>query len=273
VAAKTSLLNPVQTRLAGLNDQLCYFLFATEEIDHRLSDFSSALNDCYTSDLFAKNSNAKRINVTLQKLPDFKNNNEKLTFGSYFSTSYEVVVGYIFNLLDLLSDISPNTFVKSISTRNSPEQNLVNSLFSSQFQPIPNELIDTLTYMRLRRNHLTHLNTDIRPNFVNLIQQQGATLNTYWGTSIQELDFSSRDIYNFTVNETIELLKVLRLTLEKIDTCVAASINTNDIIKFILKNFFPNNPNNKQVRARKVRQFAEINFGLQEQISAIVSII
>lgn len=276
VAKKTPLLKPFKVRLADLNDQLCFFLFATEEINQRLSDFSSALNDCYTSDLFAKNTKAQKIHVTLQALPEFKKNNEKLTFGSYFSTSYEVVIGYIDNLLELLSNISPSTFTISSTVRQTPETILASSLNSSNYQPLPNELINTLSYMRLRRNHLTHLNDNMKPNFKNLIMQQGTNLNLFWGLSAQALDFSSLNINNFTENEAIELLKILRLTLEKIDSSVSSSVNTNDIIKHISSACFkPSNINTikKQERARKVKQIAELDFGLKENFSNILNII
>lgn len=274
VAVKTPLLAPFVSRLANLNDQFCYFLFASEEIDRRLSDFSEEIGHHFTSQVFANNSKSKRIYVTLDKLPDFKNNNEKFTFGAYFSTSYEIVTGYLESILNLLKSISGPTFV--ISKKDTPEESLQESLRLSNFQLPDIELIETLSYMRLRRNNFTHLHTKPNNPLSTLITNRGSSLNSYWGGSISKLDFTNTNLNDYTELETIDLLKVLRLIVEKLDECLAGSINANDIIAYLLSAIHVSDNGNRLVKeenASKLKQLARMDFGLQMKTKDIFNLL
>jgi hypothetical protein len=136
---KTILLKKYLKRLANLNDQLCYFQFNRNELNKKLDDFGVNAKKLYLPDVFAQNNMAPRINVTLEKLPDFQLENQTVTFGSYIKDS-----------IQLLKDFNPLTY--QCINNNELEEKYILSLINSSYIVIDREIIDTLKYIRLRRN-------------------------------------------------------------------------------------------------------------------------
>src|SRR5689334_22589779 len=105
-ANKTPLLPIINKKLAALNDQFCFYLFLEHEFKQQLSDFSPVVSRLFTSDVFAKNVYAPKIHVKIEKIPEFQERSRSFTFGSYFSTSYEIVSDYLdTSSLNLLQQI------------------------------------------------------------------------------------------------------------------------------------------------------------------------
>ncbi|MBZ9572374.1 hypothetical protein KJA15_03525 [Patescibacteria group bacterium] len=253
--------------LNSINDQLMFYLFSEEELKRKLRDFSDDVEDHFTTHVFAKNKYSLKIHVRLNELPKFLKDNRKLTFGSYFSTSYEVVKGYLIRSLVLLKDINSSTFIKT--TRDTPEMTFIETLRFSHCNLPDQELIGTLAYLRLRRNHFTHHNKTLAPIFKDLIENNGELLNAFWGSSDTciHLDFSKKDITNFSENETIELINCLRIITKEIDSCLASSLSMNGCLDYIAQEVFSNKPVRMNIfieekRTKKLQYFANQYFGL-----------
>jgi len=276
---KTILKNKYLKRLANLNDQLCYFQFNRNELNKKLDNFGVNAKKLYLPDVFAQNSMASRINVTLEKLPDFQLENQTVTFGSYISTSYEVTSNYLKDSIQLLEDFNPSTY--QLSYNNQLEEQYILTLTNSGYNIIDREIIDTLKYIRLRRNHFTHLADSILPNFTSLITTEGSTLNNYWSGTINSLDFTSTNILSFNEEETIDIIKLLKIIVERIDINLISNLSNEGIIKYLSKKEFENNPQRingdviKQ-RIKKILVLGKHEFGvtlLENEIEPIVKTI
>ena len=212
---KTPLIKKYINTLASLNDQLCFFQFNRNELIKRLTEFGSEEGDLFTPDLFQDNAMAPRINVKIKDLPTFQELNQKFTFGAYISTSYEVTSYYLKDSLDILSLFNPSSFVPK--NDNQIEEKYLLTLTASGCTLPPREIIDTIKYIRLRRNLFTHLAETISPQLNSLIVSEGANLNLYWTNALTDLDFQNTDVLNFEEGESIDLIKLLRIIVETLD--------------------------------------------------------
>lgn len=276
---KTVLLKKYVDSLAALNDQLCFFQFNRNELNKKLSDFGEKTGELFTPDVFANNSFAPRINVRIKELPNFQKLNEKFTFGSYLSTSYEVVSYFIKDSLQLLSEINTSTF--QVTDDRQLEKKFFLTLGSSGCTQPDIELITTLKYIRLRRNHFTHLAESISDQLKTLVNSLGSQLNSYWSNAISELDFSNQNVLTFSESETIDLLKILRIVTETLDNHLALNLNTIGTIEFLAKREYEPKPQriNEDIvkqRISKIKALGKRDFGASfsdQDIDPIVRII
>jgi hypothetical protein len=261
--------------LVSLNDQLCFFLFAERELERQLEDFSPAVGKLYTSDVFARNEFAPKIHVTIEKLPDFQNRNRTFTFGTYFSTSYEVASEYYDSALALIEACYPNKLQRVAKGINKKGQKATLSIENAYYETLkasgcvlPDlEVIHTLSYIRFRRNTFIHIGDELSEFFQDLITSRGVDLNKYWGSALRRIDFTSTAVFRFEKDETIELLKLLRIIIERLDDALVKSLNP----KWILKNFiaeeyrkkpFKLSPQSSKEFAKKIKKMVQIEFGL-----------
>ena len=273
---KTILVKKYLERLSNLNDQLCYFQFTRNELNNRINDFGENAKELYLPDIFAQNYMASRLNIKLGKLPEFQSQNQTFTFGAYISTSYEITSYYLKDSLKLLQEFNPSTYQPS--NNGQLEEKYISILINSGYLVVQREIINTLKYIRLRRNHFTHLSTDLKPIFSDLIKEKGDTLNIYWSNAINSLDFSSTDVSIFNEEETIEMIKLLRIIIERLDNNLSKNLSHEGIITYLSKLEYENNPQRingdviKQ-RIKKILILAKKEFGIileENEIELIV---
>ncbi|KIA83950.1 hypothetical protein [Kaistella jeonii] len=276
---KTPLIKKYIDTLASLNDQLCFFQFNRNELIKRLKEFGSEEGDLFTPDLFQDNIMAPRINVKIKDLPTFQELNQKFTFASYISTSYEVTSYYLRDSLNVLSLFNPSSFVSR--NDNQLEEKYLLTLTSSGCSLPPREIIDTIKYIRLRRNLFTHLSETISPQLNTLIVNQGADLNLYWTSALTDLDFQNTDVLNFEEGESIDLIKLLRIIVETLDFNLAQNLSAIGMITYLAKEQFELKPQkiNADIieqRIRKIKKIGKAVFGVNlvdKDIEPIVKII
>jgi hypothetical protein len=229
---KTPLQSKYLRALADLNDQLCYFLFARSELRARFDNFSVAdVGHLFMKTVFAKNIYAPKINIQIRQIPSFEADHERVTFGAHVSTSYETTSGYLAEALDLLKRTNSASFVLKKRPRNpTPEDTYWDTLSASSCATPDPELRLTLCYIRLRRNHFIHLAESLAPIFTKLVQNHGYALNRYWHATSRELNFASTDITNFGERESIDLLMLLRIVVQRLDQHLALQLAPQGVV-------------------------------------------
>lgn len=265
---KTYFLKNYIEKIDALNDQLWYYLFATDELNRQLNAFSDKAKENFTIDLFKTNSYSKRIHVKVSSLPKHQKENKNLTFGAYFATCYEISSKYLRTVFDTLQTFNSLTLY-NWDSRKEPEKNLI-SLLNKEGLIVPNENItDTFTYLRLRRNHFTHIIVTPNPKLSGFITATCPRLNTYWQTSgaISDLDFTKSLVRDFTQEETIELIKLVRICVNEIDKHVSTILNTNSVIEHIVKREYDGksvklNPYMLKQRIDKIVYIGKTDLGL-----------
>jgi hypothetical protein len=100
--------------------------------------------------------------------------------------------------------------------------------------------IDTMKYIRLRRNRLIHADGQPSPTLLILMNTEGQQLNEYWkstGVQLNIIDFSAIDIGQFEEREIIDSILILRELAKKIDQAVLSRLRKEDILAYILRDF------------------------------------
>ncbi|WP_259070337.1 hypothetical protein HDF24_14660 [Mucilaginibacter sp. X4EP1] len=232
---KTEYQAPYLKRIDALNDQLWYFLFTSEELNRKLSSFSNKAKEAYTTDLFHDNQFSQRLYVKAIDLQAHQDQNKLITFGAYLSTCYEITTNYIKDIFDKLKTINGLTYVWSDTE---PEKKLKSLYTTSGLVFTPEYLLKTLTYIRLRRNHFTHLILTPNSKLTGFISANGNALNAQWRTTgvVSSIDFTSTtNVAEFQQDEAIELIKLIRICIIAIDQFVGSTLDKNGFITSIVK--------------------------------------
>lgn len=266
---KMRLRKIFRKRLTDLNDQLCYFLLLERELNRNLEVLEPSSKANYTTEVFADNIYAKKLHVYLENLPDFQAKYRISTFGSYFSLSYEVVKEYYNEALTLLEKFGKRALVKRDRNKDEPPEEYYFRILKEFGYALPDEEIkQTLTYLRLRRNHFVHLGQTVDSDFRSHIGTQGAKLNHYWKDALKSLDFKSTAVAEFHEGEIIELIKIIRVLFEELDDGVINSLSSKKVLKHLIQEKIhlksteiSRNVADKYVR--KIRAAAQLEYGLR----------
>ena len=277
---KTPLQKEYINKLTNLNDQLCFYLFNQEELNQKLENFSDSANELYTTDLFNQNKYSSKIHVTFEKLPDFQDQNRTLNFGAYFSFSYEFLSSYIDDVISLIEHLNGVNLSNS-QKRKEPEKQL-KLIINACSNNLPDaELFDTIKYCRLRRNYFTHILETLNNKFQDLVTNKGVHLNNFWTSARQELDFTQTNVDEFKEIETIDLIKIIRIVLQEMDSFLASLLNKRSIAEYVTKELYEQSPtriNADVIRTRKskvkklAKQQFDINLTNQEMDDAVQTV-
>lgn len=261
---KTPIQKPYLEKLSNLNDQLCFYQFNREELKQKLSNFSETANPLFTTDLFKNNEYAKKIHVTFEKLPEFQELNETLNFGAYFSFSYEFLSSYIDDVIILIEKINGVSLTVN-EQKKEPEKRLKKAIEKCSLGTPSQELFDTISYFRLRRNYFTHILETLNSKFLDIVNVKGSGLNSYWSSARTELDFTQQNVDEFNENETIDLLKIIKIILKEVDEFVGGILNKIGIAEYVTAEIYLPKPTRVNVeiiakRKRKVSSVAKRQF-------------
>src|SRR5712691_5727790 len=138
--------------LTSLNDQYSFFLFLEHQFFEALRELRSMPGDRFTTEAFPENKHASKIHVRLRDLPSFRDGNRAASFGAYFMTSYEIAASFTHEAVALLWAANSTSFVHTPRWRDGPEQYYIRVLRASGYRLPDDQLIETLSYMRYRRN-------------------------------------------------------------------------------------------------------------------------
>lgn len=236
---RTFLLKNNIDKVASLNDQLWFYLFVNEEFNRDYKRFSNSAKALYTTDLFKDNQYSPRIDIAVSKIPQHQRSNQNVTCGIYFSTCYEILSQYVDNIFNTLKSFNSLSAYRRDS-RKGPEENLQLFLLAEGLPIIDQGIIDTVTYLRLRRNHYTHIIELPNGKLEAFRITTGPSLNAFWasrGTLSSTLDFANPIIRDFAEGETIELIKLIRISMQEIDAHIAALLNIDSVISHVLKSY------------------------------------
>ncbi len=250
---KTPIQKPYIEKLSNLNDQLCFYQFNREELKQKLSNFSNSANPLFTTDLFKNNEYAKKIHVTFEKLPEFQELNETLNFGAYFSFSYEFLSSYIDEVIILIEKINGVSLTAS-EQRKEPEKRLKKAIEKCLLGTPNQELFDTIAYCRLRRNYFTHILETLNTKFLEIVNVKGLGLNSYWSSARTELDFTQQNVEEFNENETIDLLKIIKIILKEVDGFIGEILNKVGVAEYVTSEIYlpkPTRINTEIIKKRK----------------------
>jgi hypothetical protein len=253
---RTPVLLKYESKLIEVNNQLCYFLFSNVEIEAHLAQMTEGATTEFTTDLFPGNKFSKNLHVKVNALPVFRERAFHTLMGICYIASVEYMLCYIDEIEKFRASVLP-TEHDSIKDEK-PEIQLGEKFKRWPGKPLEKALIKTITYLRLRRNNIVHLNEKMSPDYSNLVKNDSRFLNRYWKATkanIYDFDFSKTDFSTFTDNEALALISLTRICLKVIDKEILSTINNLDIAKYEIDCFLENKDLNRLVVARKTQKF------------------
>lgn len=274
--AKTPIRKLYIDKIDAINDQLWYHLFTAQELNRSIANFSDRAKELFTTDLFTGNSFSRRIHICVKDLPRFQRYNINLSFGSFYTTTYELSKGFIKDIFGTIKTFNA-LHAYNWNKRIEAERNL-SLLLNRSALPLPNHIyFGTLKYLRLRRNHFTHINPGITTEFQNFIINNGNALNVFWRNLnvTNHLDFTSLDIHSFTQEITVELITVIRLCVNNIDEHIAGLLLQNSIVESVVRREYGGgrirmNAYIATQRANRINRIIDIEYGLNIAIPIII---
>jgi hypothetical protein len=264
---RTWLGRQIVGALTALNDQYRFSLFMEYEFIQQLQTLDATLANRFTTDVFKSNKHAARIRVRLGDLETFRNAHRSVGFGAYFATSYEIASSFTDNALEVLRTSSRVPLALPIRSRLGPEEFYWRSLNGWGYSVPAIELIKTLRFMRYRRNALVHLGSTPTPAYANLATSAGSALNGFWRGALVHIDFAIPATGPLTETETVDLLKLMRIVIQRLDTHFVSVIDRLGLIRTHAIQLFGHERvrMNRYIatkRAKKLQQDMVLKYGL-----------
>jgi hypothetical protein len=259
-AKKTPLRATIKSRLAGLNDQLQFFLFVVWDFVQMLSSLPPKVSELYTTEYLPINPHAKRIHRRLNDLDRFRSATRSVTFGTYFSTAYEVASSLFGSAFALIEEMNGPIRIPN-KVNEGPEQHYRRTLSLNGYTEPPSELLNTFEYFRHRRNAFIHLSSTAKPAYLMLAKSDGKAINSYWGTTRDSLNFTSAKIDPCDEEETISSIKLLHIGIERLDAHLASILRESGIVAHYAR---------RQFGDESVRVNADVVRSRQQKLTPIV---
>ena len=235
---RTEEFRDFDKKLSTINKNFSHGLFLSEQFLIDNAQLIADSGEAFSRDVYTSNSYREKFNYRLKSLPKEIKEYQKASFISFYVFMYSAFELYIEELATLVNNILPTGLHKS------DKKNFLEAIFRSLGTNINHHLnkseIDTMDYIRLRRNCLIHADGQPSPKLLNLMITKGQQLNRYWKSTRVQLniiDFSAIDIGQFEEREIIDSILILRELAKKIDQAVLSRFRKEDILAYILRDF------------------------------------
>jgi len=235
---RTEEFRDFERKLSAINRNFSHGLFLSEQflIDNAQLIANNA--EALSKDVYANNRYREKFNYRLKNIPDEINHYQKASFISFYVFIYSAFELYTKDLATLVSNILLTHLKKPKQT------STLEAIFLTLGTVISKHLniseIDTLKYIRLRRNCLVHADGQPSPPLLHLVDTKGHQLKGYWQSSriqLNIIDFSASDIWQFDEREIIDSIMLLRELSKRIDQAVLSHLRREDILAYILRDF------------------------------------
>lgn len=262
---KSQILRTFELKLRDINDQFCYFLFADVEVNNILLELESNVSDSFTSEVFSENNFSKRLHIKVSALPEFRNKSFHTLVSMNVIAAVEYLLSFIEGIQEFRSEVTLSNYdtPKNIKAEEMLEINLTNWLGKKPESAI----IRTIKYLRLRRNHIVHVQKDLTKEYRSLIKNDSRQLNTYWSertTKLNDFDFAKESSLEFEINEVFALINLSRICMREVDTAVLSTISEEMLVNYELSIFLKNNQLNGielDRTAHKFKSFLRHQYG------------
>lgn len=246
---RTEEYRDFDTQLSTINRNFSHGLFLSEQFLIDNDQLIETNPETLTKDIYLKNQYRKNFNFRLKCISDEIKKYQKSSFMSFYIFLQSAFELYIDSLYSTVNQILYDRLgkPKNIQNRSKQEgtlQAICEGLNIRLTDILDQEELDTLDYLRLKRNCIVHADGKPSDQLMNVLTK-GQQLNAYWEvkrdkdkrTMLTALNFSSDEINQFDVKEIIETIIVLRDIAKKVDQSVLSFLNKEDIISYILQDF------------------------------------
>lgn len=240
---KSRQLKILLQELSDLNNSFTHYFFVWTQFS---LDYSQAISDNknkLTSDIFKYNGFSKKHNIELSKLSDEHNKTNETLLNGIFTLIYSSFENYLTDIYSVAKKIDnslPELNEGKFENDDILVLKVLNRLNIKQ-EDIEEKYLQTLDYIRLKRNRLIHQSsTNISRSLREIINKNGTELNTFWNDILpkllQGIDFSNNENANqITYNILIDALNIFRGISNYLDNMILKNFNLQG---FLVKEVF-----------------------------------
>lgn len=240
---KSRQLKILLQELSDLNNSFTHYFFVWTQFS---LDYSQAISDNknkLTSDIFKENAFSKKHNIELSKLSDEHNKTNETLLNGIFTLIYSSFENYLTDIYSVAKKIDnslPELNEEKFENDDILVLKVLNRLNIKQ-EDIEEKYLQTLDYIRLKRNRLIHQSsTNISRSLREIINKNGTELNAFWNNILpkllQGIDFSNNENANqITYNILIDALNIFRGISNYLDNMILKNFNLQE---FLIKEVF-----------------------------------
>lgn len=255
-ATKTPHRSESLSALARVNDQVCFMLFLDSHVGPELQQLAVDKPNDFTPTVFPSNPFAVRINVPVGRLPQFRNEQLVTALGVSFAFAVEQLLLYIENAIRHWAEVNG----LSCQITEPIDDCLESFVVKVAQKSFGKNLVKTIKYLRLRRNHVIHSASELSAELVKTLKYDGPKLQKHWEaeSTIPGLNFSSEAVRTFSADETISLIKLVRICVEEVDNFFAGELKGEQVLRLLERDLLVRQPelkaNGPVIAARRVRK-------------------
>jgi len=245
---KTKELREYYQELSELNNSFTHYTFVWNQFGIDYLETIKTNSDILTSEYFASNPYRRKHNIKLIDLENEHEKTDKTLIQVIFLLIYSYFESYLKSILEFSQIIDDH--IKSIESKLEGVENdailidkILNRL-SIEKSDLDSDMLNTLDYFRLKRNRLTHQNSEnISKSLNQLLKSFGQNLNDYWDMKLpskrQGIDFSKKENANvINFNIIIDTLNIFRVLSAEIDFRLIEKLSIKSIAtKLIIPQF------------------------------------
>jgi len=283
---KTRELRHFYQELSELNNSFTHYSFVWNQFSLDYLDTIKTKSEVLTKDFFNTNPYKNKHNIRLIDLDKEHAKTNTTLIQGIFLLIYSHYESYLKGILDFSQQISED--IKSFESKLEDVESdsvlldkVLNRLSIDKGDFIP-ELLNTLDYMRLKRNRLTHKNSEnISKTLNHIIKSVGEHLNKFWDANLpsqrQGVDFINKENANtLNFNIVVDTLNIFRKLTADIDSKIIDKLTFEKItVKYIIPEFLDKHHIKHLNLERKISKFkryceAEFSFKVSNNIIEIL---
>lgn len=238
---RTEEFRDFDNRVSTINRNFSHSVFLSEQFLIDNTETIRSNPEGLSGKLYASNPYSKHFNYKLGAVSEVIEDYKRTSFIGTYILIYSTFESYTESLF---------TLVKAITNKrwNRPnDKSTLEAIYLYLNSDVANHLdrgqneINTLDYIRLRRNSLIHADGKPSHKLAKLIKDNGQALDSYWQGELGKVNsadlFSSMQIDRFRFWEIIDIMRIVRAMAKKIDGQVLTLLKKEDIIAYILRDF------------------------------------
>ena len=276
---KTEQLKDFYQSLSELNNSFTHYNFVWNQFNIDYLDIIKNNPEIQTNDYFKENPYKRKHNIKFSELENEHKKTDETLINGIFVLIYSNFESYLKNLLDFAISIDSQILKYDDKVDSSIEDSIVFDKIINRINIDKTnfriELLDTLDYLRLKRNRLIHSNAkNISGTITEMIKTKGITLNNFWNenlpSKLQGIDFHNKDnfyLLNFSI--VIDSINALRRIAEEINDAVIEKLTEEKIFEKVIMVSFAKSYGKKinkyqsDTKILKFKSFCKSEFGIE----------
>ncbi|MDT0295874.1 hypothetical protein ACFQ3R_14705 [Mesonia ostreae] len=276
---KTEQLKEFYESLSELNNGFTHYTFVWNQFNIDYLAIIESEPETQTNDYFLDNPYKRKHNIKFKELENEHTKTNTTLVNGMYVLIYAHFESYLKNMLDFAKTIDSNILTLEEKSDSFGEDSIVvdkvlNRIGINKVE-LENELIDTLDYLRLKRNKLIHTNSNnISGTISELIKNKGKQLNDFWNenlpSSLQGIEFTDKENFTeITFSIVIDTINTLRRIALEINDIIIKKLSKESILNKVVILEFQKMHKGKingltiERKISKFRAFCKSEFGME----------